>query len=268
MTNMVLDYTSISDFLTCRKRFYWRHRRNLVQKVVSTALTCGTAWHKAMDSYWTGKGDAEDVFVEAYKGVEVAEGDKRTLDRVVKVLADYMKRYPLGMFEIVASEISHSRSIDGVTYCGRMDKGILWNGAKYVMEHKTTSQLGFSFFQQFAINHQVDGYIWLGKDKFGECAGVLIDAVLIAKTKFNCMRDIATRTEEDLKAFEAELVDIAANIRYADDNHSFPSNKSMCQYYGECPYRDLCLYHGDERVIESRYKVSKWDASKGKEVVE
>ncbi len=267
MTNMVLDYTTISDFLTCRKRYYWRHRMNLVPKVVSTPLLFGSAWHKAMEAYWTEKGDPVVVFTAAYKDVEVAEGDKRTLDRGLKVLDDYIKRYPLGMFEVIASECSHSRSINGLTYCGRMDKGILWGGDKYVMEHKTTSQLGFTFFNQFALNHQVDGYIWLGVDKFGECAGVLIDAVLIAKTKFNCMRDVATRTAEDTEKFEMELQDIAVNIRWAIDNDSFPKNKSMCQYYGECPYRDACLYRGDKRIIEGRYRVSRWDAEKGKEVV-
>jgi len=263
---MVLDYTTISDFLTCRKRYYWRHRQNLVQKVVSTALTFGGTWHESMHALWTGKGDAEAVFIRGYKDVEVAEGDKRTLERGVKVLADYTKRYEGKIFEVLESEVSHSKVTDGVTYCGRMDKIIRWEGGIYVMEHKTTSQLGFTFFNQFALNHQIDGYIWLCKDKMGECAGVLIDAVLIAKTKFNAMRDVATRTEDDMKVFELELLDIAANIYYANETGSYPKNKSMCEYYGECPYRDACLYHDDKRIIEGRYRKSVWDAAKGKEV--
>ena len=200
--------------------------------------------------------------------MEVAEGDKRTLSRGRKILDDYVKRYEAKIVEVLESEVSHHKVIDSVDYYGRIDKIIRWGGGIYVMEHKTTSKLGFTFCQQFALDHQVDGYDWLCKDKMGECAGVLIDAVLIAKTKFNCMRDIATRTEDDRKEFEAELVDIAANIRWANENHSYPKNKKLCRYYGECPYRDLCLYHGDERIVESRYKKSVWNAAKGKEVIE
>lgn len=267
MNKMVLDYTAIATFLTCRQKFYWRHRRNLVPKVVSTALSFGKAWHETMDAYWMGNGDAEDVFVKAYGGVEVTEGDKRTLERGKAILANYMETYKESIFEVIGSETSWCKEVGDILYCGRMDKGILWGGRKYVMEHKTTSQLGYSFFNQFALNHQVDGYVWLGKDKYGECNGVVVDAVLVAKTKFNCMRDIVTRTEDDLKRFEKELVGIAKNIEWADDNESWPMNKSMCQYYGECAYRDLCLYHGDEKVIEGRYMESRWDARKGKEVI-
>ena len=265
MTNMVLDYTTISDFLICRQKYYLRHKLNLVQKKVATALEFGSTWHKTMDAFWTGK-PYKKVFEDAYKDVEVAEGDKRTLERGRKVLDDYAKRYEAKVFEVIASEVSHHKVIGDVDYYGRMDKIIKWDGSIYVDEHKTTSQLGFTFFNQFALNYQVDGYDWLCEDKYGECAGVLIDAVLIAKTKFNCMRDIATRTKRDRMEFEAELLDIAANIRWANDNKSYPKNKSLCQYYGECPYRDACLYHGDKRIIEGRYKKSVWDAAKGKEV--
>ena len=277
MSNMILDYTTISDFLVCRRKFYWRHVRNLVPKVKSTALMFGGAWHKAMEAYWT-EGDAIKVFTEEYGEVDVPLGDKRSLERGLKILADYMKRYPVDSFEILASEGSHGVEFEriipdpqlpeeiSVWYYGKMDKVIRWNGGVYVMEHKTTSQLGYGFFSQFALNHQVDGYIYLCKDKYGECNGVLVDAVLIAKVKMNCMRDVATRTEEDGKEFEVELDCIVQNIRWAIEHESYPMNKSLCQYYGECAYRDLCLYHGDERVIEGRYRESVWDAKEGKEV--
>jgi len=273
MANMCLDYTTISDFLICRQKYYLRHRLNLVPKQTATALTFGGAWHKAMESVWTEKGKGEETLIKEYGKVEVPLGDKRTLELGKKVLENYLKEkgynghefYP--NMEVIGSEVSHCKEFDGVRYCGRMDKVVRWDGSIYVVEHKTASQLGFTFFLQFELNHQIDGYIYLCADKYGECAGVLVDAVLIAKTKFNAMRDTPTRMPGHAERFEAELVDIARNIRWANDNESYPKNKSLCQYYGECPYRDLCLYHGDKRVIEARYKKSVWDAKMGKEVV-
>jgi len=266
---MILDYTTLSDFLTCRKKYYWRHQRQLAPIEKPAAPTFGHACHTAWAVYYRG-GSVEDAlkaFEDEYKDFEVPEGDKRTMELGLKVLKDYFKRYAHNPFKVIDVEVSHKVEIsDALTYAARIDTIIDWGGRIYVMEHKTTSALGARFFDQFKLCHQVDGYVFACEDKYGKCDGVLIDACLVAKTKFNCLRDIVGRDEGHSERFREELQEIARNIEWANKHKSYIQNKGACDYYGQCIYKDLCRY--GEKAIGSRYQEAIWDAGEGKVVTE
>lgn len=262
---MILDYTTISDFLTCRKRHYWRHRRNVVPIQRSLALLFGAALHIGFKVFYT-EGDPIEAFKEAYQPSDIPDKEKRTVEHGMDILTKYMEQYRTNPFTVVECNGSHLVQLsEDVTYACRMDAVIRWQGGSiYVMEHKTTSGLGYYFFDNFTLNHQVDGYTMGCKDKYGECEGVLVDAISTAKNpKDRFLRDIVTRTIDQQKNFTKEVIDIARNIEYAIEKDSFPMNKSMCSYYGACPYRQLCL-HGEGAM--DMYEVSVWDAKKGKEI--
>jgi len=265
MSKMTLDYTTMSDFLTCRMRWYWRHRRNLTPIQKSLALLFGAALHIGFKVIYT-EGDPIEAFKEAYQPQDVPEGEKRTVEHGVRILEAYLKQYKTNPFEVIECNGSHVIKISkDIEYAARMDAVIKWQTKQvYVMEHKTTSSLGYHFFDNFVLNHQIEGYIVACQDKYGECEGVLIDAISTAKQpRQRFMRDIATRTIEQQNNFGKEVLDISRNITYAIEHNSYPMNKSMCNYYGACPYKELCL-HGEGAM--DMYEVSVWDARKGKEV--
>ena len=239
----------------------------------ATSLAFGHSMHEGWASFYKGEGEEATLkaFASGYKDFPVPEGDKRTLKRGLECLEDYTKRYKHNPFKVIDVEVSHQVKIHPLlTYAARMDLIIEWEGKIYVMEHKTTSKLGSYFFDTFKLNHQVDGYHFACTDKYGECHGTWIDAMLIAKTKFNCLRDIVGRGPKHKEHFIEELLDIEKNMRWAEKEQSYPLDKGSCDYYGACPYKDLCYYRYDEkilsRVIETRYTESIWDAAKGKEV--
>jgi len=229
------------------------------------------------------KDDPIEAFKQAYQPEDIADGEKRTVEHGIMILEKYMKEYVTNPFEIVECNGSHLIELSkDVTYAARMDAIIKWEGKTiYVMEHKTTSTLGYYFFETFQLNHQIDGYTVACKDKYGKCEGVLIDAISTKKEVLTTaeatstnplvhrkkapsfMRDIVTRTVEQQNNFGKEVVDIAGNIMYAIEHDSYPMNKSMCNYYGACPFRQLCLY--GEGAMEM-YEVSVWDARTGKEI--
>jgi len=270
---LILDYTTLSTFLTCRKKHYWRNVRNLVAVDGAVSLAFGHSTHGGWAVFYKGEGDKATLkaFACEYKDFPVPEGDKRTLKRGMECLEDYTKRYQHNPFKVINVEVSHQVKIHPLlTYAARMDLIIKWEGRIYVMEHKTASKLGSYFFDAFKLNHQVDGYFFACMDKYGECHGVWIDAMLIAKTKFNCLRDIVGRGPKHKEEFIEELLDIEKNMRWAEKEQSYPLDKGSCDYYGACVYKDLCYYRHDKkilkRVIETRYTESVWDAAKGREV--
>jgi len=250
-------------------RWYWRHKRNLTPIQKSLALLFGAALHIGFKVFYT-NGDAIKAFKEEYQPKDIADGEKRTVEHGVMILEKYMEQYKTNPFEVIECNGSHLIEIsDDVTYAARMDAIVRWHGQDthkriYVMEHKTTSSLGYYFFENFTLNHQIDGYVRACLDKYGDCEGVLLDAISTAKQpRERFMRDIVTRTIDQQNNFGKEVVDIARNIVYATEHDSYPMNKSMCNYYGACPYTELCL-HGEGAM--DMYEVSVWDAKQGKEI--
>ena len=72
------DYTAMSTFLRCRKRYYWRMVRDLVGKAPQTAPEFGRCIHKALDK-WHATHDAKAT-LETFNVnfVENPQDDKRT----------------------------------------------------------------------------------------------------------------------------------------------------------------------------------------------
>ncbi len=93
-------------------------------------------------------------------------------------------------------------------YIGRRDRVVDWQGAIYVMEHKTMSQLGYTTFNRFKPNLQVDGYIYATRQKYPTCHGCVVDAILVAKTKEDYARKIETRTDEEIAQFPTVFITI------------------------------------------------------------
>ena len=75
---MILDYTTLSDFLTCRKKYYWRHIRHLAPVEKPVAPTFGHACHEAWAAFYRGRSIELSLaaFYDDYKNFDVPEGDK------------------------------------------------------------------------------------------------------------------------------------------------------------------------------------------------
>ena len=171
-------------------------------------------------------------------------------------------------------------------YIGRMDKLIVWEGRKWPVEHKTTSEYkkdgGFraSFLEAFSPNSQIDGYDHGNHMLHGNRAkGVLVDGALVHKTvhdKFCFIpieRDIlmleawlwearqkVKRIEEDDAAFAL----LKSNGKETDNIlRAFPKRTSSCHMYNGCEYRDACkMVTNPETVADDQFKgfvVDPWE---------
>ncbi len=276
-----MDFSTMSDFLKCRKRGYYRHILNIVPDRTSKALVFGGAMHEALASwyqfrdegkairefsnYWNAHVPPPTTPEEGKISLQPQQEDpKRNLVNGVNILSGYFKAYPKEPFQILSNEFPFKvflGQIEGVSYylTGKVDLTVRWNGMTYIMDHKTTSMLGGSFFKQFHPSLQLDGYAYAVKDIFGECDGVLINAILVAKTKQTFERDIFSKTEEDLELYVENALQIMWEIEQAKKADRYVINTDACTLYGECPYLELCQAKGDEMVINKRYKVEVWD---------
>ena len=278
MTNeRIYDYTTLSTFLECRKKYYYRMVKHLTPKTTSSALTFGKDIHSALDIYYTsGLDKSVQLFRETYKDREGEE--LRTVANGVKLLEWYSKVYKHEPFKVLGKpEVGFVFPIGDILYGGRIDLPVDWSGEFWILEHKTTSSMGYNYFKQFELDFQITGYIVCAEASLGrKCMGCLVNAMepwkeVIKKTartkepEAHFARNPMTRSDRDKDRFKLNVQRIVRDIHWCEENHEFYEcdRRNQCfTYNSECPYKELCLYGEDPRFIEKDYKVEVWEPYK------
>src|ERR1700675_4711079 len=89
----IWDYSTLSSFQTCRKKYYFEHIRHLKPRLKGAALQFGGAIHTALDEYYTSKdmNKAKELFSKEWQD---REGDEiRTVENGIKLLTWYERKY-------------------------------------------------------------------------------------------------------------------------------------------------------------------------------
>lgn len=275
-TPVDFDYTMMSTFLRCRKRYYWRMVRDLVGKAPQTAPEFGRCIHKALDVWYKTHDHKKTIETFMVSFVENPSDEKRTLRVGEKLLQLYMEKYDHEGFKILASEIPFSAPVTagGFNLIGRIDKIIEWDKAIYVLDHKTTSRLGYEFFYKIKPNMQFDGYIWAARQLgYPNCSGIVLDALLVAKglivpaqlAKLQPLgRDVSSRTDEELDEYVKKICLIVEDIRNCYTTGIWYENTESCCDFIECPYRRICKEDKaiHDKIADMDYRVEAWSPHK------
>lgn len=271
-----IDYTALSTFTTCPKKYYFRIIRGIVGKKPPVAAEFGRAIHKALDVWHTQRDidKAIQVFHDTFP-VEI-EDEKRTHAVGEKILRLYAEKYEHEPFKVLESERKFSVKIPGtdMMLVGRRDKVVDIDGSQWVLDHKTTSRLGAEFFYKIKPNMQFDGYVYSAiQDGYTKCVGVILDAILVAKgllipaqlSKLTPLaRDMSYRSELDIQRYIENITQIIQYIERSYEIGVWYDNTESCCDYVECPYRKICKEDVSlhERIIDMDYKVEPWSPNK------
>lgn len=267
--NKCYDYSMLSCFQACKRKFYFRYVRHLVGTKRQTALEFGTSIHAALE-VWSSTQSVDQALKAfdtswAEAGGDAPDDAKRTKAMADKVLKGYFKKYAQEPFEIVSTETPFEINMGNYMYIGRMDKVIKWDDVIGPMDHKTSSSLGYSTFDQYNPNMQVDGYIYACQKCLDPNAYMaLMDVILIAKTKQEYARSKETRSQEQIDAFPQLFLEVIAEIEQAEKTGKYTPCYGQCSNYGNCPYRMLCTESPKvwEDLIAGYFKEEVWDPRK------
>lgn len=259
------DYTMMSNFLRCRFYYYFRHIRHLVPKVTAAPLSFGKTWHSATRMLAEGKSseDAQKHFKSDYKNE--TKDEMRTPERGALMVKMYEEKYKRAPMKFLYTETPFALHFpDNVILCGRMDGIVKWRDGVYVLERKTTSKLGITFFEKFELNYQIDAYCLGCMELVGACNGAILDIVRVCKPApkidVDFVRDVVSRTKDDLVLAKKNMIEISYDMQHGP----LYQNKDSCMlYYRKCQYHDLCMGACDERIIKASYEIDIWDASHG-----
>lgn len=275
MTERIFDYTTLSMFQECRRKYYFWGVKHLQPKTKSNALLFGTIIHDVLDIWYLEK-DLDKAVAYIKENFHNKEGDDlRTVENATKLITEYARVYKDEPFTIVGKpEAGFVMPIDDILFGGRLDLMIDWDGELWILEHKTCSRLDGNFFKQFDVDKQVTGYIIGAEFAFGKkVKGAWINALepwkqLVRPTsrskkiEDHYQRSPVTKNRAMKERFLLNVKRIVRDIKWCEGNDEFyeAEKKEVCRSYNyDCPYKELCIWGEDARTIEREFRVEKWE---------
>jgi hypothetical protein len=240
-SNFRLSYSSVIEFLTCQRKWYYNHLIGLKPvEGKSAALVLGSLWHELLES-----------------GGNKWPEDETIKDKFEKVYPMWKEKFDALELKILSSEMWLEKSFCGLTFVGKAD-GLVEDsaGRVHLLEHKSTSAaLNFTM-QSLEDSDQPTTYKWL-YDK-------PVEGIVVTAASFGAIPSVEMgflyRNSDDIKALEKGLESVVSQMlpllkdsllfKKEEKYQEFPRNGSACGMYGGCPYRELCRL-GPKRMVDS-----------------
>lgn len=143
--------------------------------------------------------------------------------------------------------------------CGHLDRVVSFNGALFVMDHKTTtSTIAEYYFNQYAPNNQMTLYSLAAKVIMeAPIKGVIIDAAqLLIEAPFNRFeRGFTFRTPDQLDEWSRDLAYFLKEMEEYALADYWPMRDTSCDRFGGCVFRDVCSSAPQvrDRFLESKF---------------
>jgi hypothetical protein len=164
-----------------------------------------------------------------------------------------------------------------VMYCGRIDLPVLWDTAMTIIDHKTASMLGNSFFESLAMSAQQKGYCY----SFTKTTGIkvrqfAVNALRVRQPPIkvqtsasaanawwqeNLVRQRFDVSDEQLLEWEWNVKELISEFLWNYSRGYFPMKTSWCAKFGKCQYYDVCslpVAQREELLSSTMYQDNLW----------
>lgn len=286
----VIDSTMRAAFVACPRKFFRAHVQHIVLTGESVDLLAGKAFAKGMEaarlSYWQDKeepkialGRGATALIKEWGDFEAPEDHVKQLDAMLAALAEYFSVYGFATdhikpymrdgtkpaveftFALPIPGTTHPKSGEPIIYAGRFDMlGFLHEKVLFVVDEKTTKQLGQNWSKQWELRSQFTGYCWAAQQFGYPVAGAIIRGVSILRKSFGHAEVIVYRPEWQIARWLTQLQrDIARMIDCWKTTYWDYNLDASCSAYFGCPYLQLCLSQQPETWFDNGYEKHEWD---------
>ncbi len=224
MGKRILTASSIRALRNCRKSYFWRYVEELSPVRTDAALRIGSVFHECLERWFRldleGKPKDETAVAAILAHIDESfpnrAGDpeqNRLWHQTRGMVVGYVARYPAESFRVVAVEqtfecpIIHpatGRASRTFRLAGKVDALVQDpdSGEYYIMEHKSTSQIGGSAIEKLPLDFQVHAYV-LGLSR---SLGIPIAGVIYDVTAKVALKQRVAETTADFEARRSELL--------------------------------------------------------------
>lgn len=284
----VIDSTMLSDYLACPRKFAWSYMRKLQLAKPSIHLHFGGVFASGLDaarqSFWGSQlGEWESLAI-GFRilclkwGMEDLEAfPPKTFFTCVELLVYYTEIHPFATDPIqpylrqdgspateftfaIPLETLHPDTHQPIFFAGRFDLLGQYNDQLFVVDEKTTSQLGPTWLSQWNLRGQFIGYCWAAQQYGYPVIGAVVRGLCIRSTGFDHAEPIVYAPHWLISEWHQHIehtisrmiLDWKAN--YWDKNFD-----NACTHYGGCQFRTLCETNNPEPWIETHYAARTWN---------
>jgi hypothetical protein len=272
------SWSKINSYAFCPRLYKYRYVEKLKPIKKAFALSLGYCMSCGIQSFrQTGKKDlAFLAFADAWEKdgkvllSKKVDDSRRSVERGLEVLSAYVDNYPEEPDTIVQPEVSFNIEIaPDIIFTGRIDAVVrLQDGSLAIIEDKTTSRLGDSFFTKLKGSSQILWYLWVankmglfeieGKKNMPKC---WLNAIYIHHEKLRFERDITIKAAKTLECAHNNMLQWIKQIITAEKLDLFPYNdvdNSQCTAYGGCDFLPLKYASASlrDRIIKNEFKIN------------
>lgn len=275
---LFIDNSTLEKIITCpRSAFYYMaSKRELAGR--KDSLNFGSGMHAGMAVRYTdyalaGYCDSDsvdrqvDAIVKHFELNPQEPESFRTVDRAIDMLLQYHKKHmaePFGIHTVdtkpcvelpFAVPIGQIEDLP-IIWTGRIDAVISWDKLLWILDHKTTSIFGGTYFEQFRNASQFIGYCWAYEQLTHQRVhGVLINALAIRKITpsgkpVEFARERIDYNRDQIDEWQTNTMHIIRNFLGCATDNYFPMHTAWCHNkYGTCQYFDVCTLPANQRSI-------------------
>lgn len=295
----VVDNSMRKELVKCQTAARYKYEEGLRADAGSNVDThAGKAYAAGMEAmrlaFYGGTLDAQEALnagiraiYEHWGSFAIPAGSKtnKTVERMAGALAHYANQYPLatdtlkplllptGKWAIEVSfaeelPVQHPITNKPLVYVGRADMlAVDTDSGVWVVDEKTTSQMGDKWANQWFLDSQMTGYTWLAKlflARLGitlEVKGAVINGMAIRLRDYEAARFNAYRPEWMINRwYEQMLMDFREwRIAFLAESHNMALDHACAMYNNPCEFSPLCASANPERIIQTSFSVKRWN---------
>lgn len=285
---MAIDSTMRATFTACPQKYYREYFQHWKPRLESIDLVAGKAFAAGIEEvrrqYWEhGNTDTDDCIAHGVQALLREYGDfdagdhVKSPDRMIGALDEYFATYgfhtdhikPLMQDGKPAVEFSfalpipgtvHPTTGDPILYTGRFDMLGLYNDSLFVVDEKTTKQLGASWHKNWVLRSQLTGYCWAAREYGYPVTGAIIRGISILKTKYGHAENIQYRTDWFINRWLEQLRrDLTRMIACWKEGYWDYNLDTACTHYGGCLFMDICTSPDPDRWLAANFTKRIWD---------
>lgn len=282
------DSTIHSAWKTCKHKFYLRHVLGLQSKGSSIHLVAGGAFAAGVETvrkaYFDQGLDSETSIGRGLVALckkwghdpLVDEDFPKSQPNMMYALIKYFDKYPLETSRLkplrlgnlhavecnfaIPLEINHPDTFEPIIYCGRFDMLAEDGDLAWIVDEKTTGQLGPTWGNKWDLRSQFTGYCWGARTYGVQVAGAVVRGIALYKNDVGFAEAIVQRPQWMIDEwYEGLHSDIEDAIRYYQKGKFPKVFDDACAGFSGCAYHRVCTTAEPQPFMEAYYDVDRWN---------
>lgn len=270
---LFLDASTLTRYLACPRSFEYYKLEARESAGDSDALLFGQLVHSCLHKHYLDDFYNINDFINAFyaEHPNLGEGNHRTADFAMRLIHQYRTTYQLEPFDIVRQgtlsliELPFAVPLGSITlpdgtsivivWTGRVDLVTHWpqDNAIYVVDHKTSSMEGDTFWASFHLDQAQQGYCWAVQEVLGKpVAGFMINALICTRAgNIKLARNKYWLDQETLAEWRHNTLQVVENLIADHQRGYFAMHKTACVgRFGRCEYHPVCTCAPSARHLQ------------------